>query len=86
MRDSKFGMALVVETMPQSGGYILGFRIDPAEHLQEVAKEIQNVHQVFSKSPVFGVSILGAGGPGAEDKVEYLAIFAFDIISSNYMY
>ncbi len=79
-------MALVVETMPQSGGYILGFRIDPTEHLQEVAKEIQNVHQVFSKSPVFGVSILGAGGTGAEDKVEDRTYLAIDINSSNYVY
>lgn len=36
MRDSKFGHALVVETTPSSGGYILGFRVDPKEKLSEV--------------------------------------------------
>ena len=49
--------------MPQSGGYVLGFRIDPTEQLHEVAKEIQNIHSVFSKSPIFGVSYT------ADDKV-----------------
>ena len=31
---------------PQSGGYVLGFRIDPAEKLQEAAKEIQSLQKV----------------------------------------
>jgi hypothetical protein len=31
IRDSKFGHALVIETTPKSGGYILGFRVDPPE-------------------------------------------------------
>lgn len=35
MRNSKFGQALVIETTPSSGGYILGFRADPVEHLEE---------------------------------------------------
>jgi len=30
----------------KSGGYVLGFRIDPAEKLQEAAKEIQSLHKV----------------------------------------
>ena len=29
----------------QSGGYVLGFRIDPAEKLQEAAKEIQSLQK-----------------------------------------
>ncbi len=33
VRDSKFGPALVIETTGRSGGYILGFRIDPEEAL-----------------------------------------------------
>lgn len=55
VRDSKFGHALVIETSSRSGGYILGFRIDPYEKLSEVFKEIQTLHQVYSSSPVFGV-------------------------------
>lgn len=33
VRESKFGPALVIETTSQSGGYILGFRVDPKEKL-----------------------------------------------------
>lgn len=29
VRDSKFGQALVIETTAASGGYVLGFKIDP---------------------------------------------------------
>jgi Bardet-Biedl syndrome 5 protein len=39
----------------QSGGYVLGFRIDPVEKLQQVHKEIQSLHKVYSTCPVFGV-------------------------------
>ena len=55
IRESKFGKALVVETCKASGAYVLGFRIDPAERLQEVFQEISSLHQVFSENPVFGV-------------------------------
>lgn len=51
----KFGLALVVESTKQSGGYILGFRIDPKEKLQETMKQIQNLMKVFSTWPIFGV-------------------------------
>ena len=39
----------------QSGGYVLGFRIDPVEKLKEVAQEIQNLQRVYSACPIFGV-------------------------------
>lgn len=55
VRESKFGPALVVETTQRSGGYILGFKIDPKETLDYVFKEISSLWQVFSSSPVFGV-------------------------------
>ncbi|KAL5006236.1 hypothetical protein ScPMuIL_015042 [Solemya velum] len=55
IRDSKFGVALVVESSQQSGGYVLGFRIDPVEKLQQIVKEIQSLHKVYSSCPVFGV-------------------------------
>jgi len=54
-RDSKFGKALVIETFTRAGGYILGFRIDPKEKLDEVLHEINSLYQVYSTSPVFGV-------------------------------
>ncbi|KAK0051689.1 Bardet-Biedl syndrome 5 protein [Biomphalaria pfeifferi] len=55
IRDSKFGIALVVETSHKSGGYVLGFRIDPQEKLQSTTKMIQNLHRVYSACPIFGV-------------------------------
>ena len=61
IRDSKFGRALVIETSPRSGGYILGFRVDPADHvdpntyLNEIYHEIQSLWQVFSINPIFGI-------------------------------
>lgn len=55
IRDSKFGPALVIETSPRSGGYILGFRVDPPDALDEIFKEIQSLHKVFSVNPIFGI-------------------------------
>ena len=55
IRDSKFGPALVIETSQHSGGYILGFRVDPKERLDDIFKEVQSLHQVFSANPIFGV-------------------------------
>lgn len=39
----------------QSGGYILGFKVEPMERLRDVVQQIQTVHQVYSASPIFGV-------------------------------
>lgn len=55
VRSSKFGPALVVETSVSSGGYILGFRVDPEERLRELFNELRSLHQVFSINPIFGV-------------------------------
>uniref|UniRef100_A0A8C6UV19 Bardet-Biedl syndrome 5 protein homolog n=1 Tax=Neogobius melanostomus TaxID=47308 RepID=A0A8C6UV19_9GOBI len=55
IRDSKFGLALVIESSRQSGGYVLGFKIDPVEKLQDALKEINSLHKVFSANPIFGV-------------------------------
>jgi Bardet-Biedl syndrome 5 protein len=55
IRDSRFGKALVMETTPLSGGYVLGFRVDPADRLQTVYKEITSLFDIYSKSPMFGV-------------------------------
>eukprot|EP00811_Abedinium_folium_P002340 NODE_12144_length_1243_cov_4.827957.p1 GENE.NODE_12144_length_1243_cov_4.827957~~NODE_12144_length_1243_cov_4.827957.p1 ORF type:complete len:210 (+),score=48.08 NODE_12144_length_1243_cov_4.827957:68-631(+) len=55
VRNSKFGQALVIETTASSGGYILGFRADPVEHLEEVYTQIANLWRVFSTTPIFGI-------------------------------
>ena len=55
MKDSKFGKALVIESSELSGGYILGFRIDPAERLEEITQEVISLHKTYSETPIFGV-------------------------------
>eukprot|EP00882_Tetradesmus_deserticola_P002849 GHRQ01003030.1.p1 GENE.GHRQ01003030.1~~GHRQ01003030.1.p1 ORF type:complete len:353 (+),score=131.66 GHRQ01003030.1:772-1830(+) len=53
--DSKFGLALVVETSAASGGYVLGFRVDPKETLEYVHKEMSSLLQAYANCPLFGV-------------------------------
>eukprot|EP00878_Enallax_costatus_P012631 GHUV01013194.1.p1 GENE.GHUV01013194.1~~GHUV01013194.1.p1 ORF type:complete len:293 (+),score=89.64 GHUV01013194.1:2555-3433(+) len=53
--DSKFGPALVIETSPQSGGYVLGFKVDPKETLDYVNKEMNSLLQAYATNPIFGV-------------------------------
>lgn len=65
IRDSKFGLALVLETSQQSGGYVLGFRLDPVEKLQETVKEIQNLYKVYSSWPIFGIEFEKENKPDA---------------------
>ncbi len=55
VRDSKFGVAMVMETSEHSGGFVLGFRVDPYEKLKDVVQEIHSLYQVYCASPVFGV-------------------------------
>jgi Bardet-Biedl syndrome 5 protein len=55
LRDSKFGLALVIETLPTGGSYVLGFRIDPEDKLRDAFKEINSLFKVYSASPLFGV-------------------------------
>jgi Bardet-Biedl syndrome 5 protein len=55
VRDSKFGPAFVIETSQQAGAYVLGFRIDPPEKMQEVFKEVTALHSIYSRQPIFGV-------------------------------
>ncbi|KAK5974995.1 hypothetical protein GCK32_002894, partial [Trichostrongylus colubriformis] len=56
IRESKFGLALVIETTTQSGEYVLGFRLDPAERLQQVCKAIQALHKASNTRPIYGVT------------------------------
>lgn len=41
--------------MPQGGGYILGFRLDPKEQLEKLHKEINSLWKMYSVNPIFGV-------------------------------
>ena len=93
VRDSKFGPALVIETSQRCGGYILGFRVDPAEQLQTIFQEVQSLHTVFSKTPIFGVDFATEekAPPLAEltqkatqDDVEFVDTEASDSIAAYY--
>jgi Bardet-Biedl syndrome 5 protein len=55
MRESKYGLALVIQTATTAGNYVLGFRIDPQERLHEVYKEISSLYTVYGETPIFGV-------------------------------
>ncbi|XP_023600964.1 kelch-like protein 41 isoform X3 [Myotis lucifugus] len=46
---------ITTRTANSSGGYVLGFKIDPVEKLQASVKEINSLHKVYSASPIFGV-------------------------------
>ena len=54
-RKSKFGKALVVHTHKNAGGYILGFRIDPAELLERIFQQIQVLRKNFASKPIYGI-------------------------------
>lgn len=81
VRDSKFGKALVIETTPGSGGYVLGFRIDPLEKLTQVFEEIQNLHKLFSAKPIFGVDYVSEDKVGPSAPV--LALITTDVCYSR---
>lgn len=55
VRESKFGQALVVETQPTSGGYVLGFKVEPEDKMAKVFDEINALWQVYSAEPILGV-------------------------------
>lgn len=55
VRDSKFGQVLVIESTERSGGYILGFRIDPASRLREVLQEVNSLYKTQLRNPELGV-------------------------------
>eukprot|EP00906_Rhabdomonas_costata_P036241 RCo050881 len=61
VRDSKFGFAVVVETTAQSGGYVLGFRVDPVERMRELYKEISTVRKISLARPFFGIELSAEG-------------------------
>lgn len=69
IRDSKFGLALVLETTQQSGGYVLGFRMDPVEKLHETVKQIQKLYKVYSSWPIFGIEFEKEDSPDALEDV-----------------
>lgn len=68
VRDSKFGPAFVIETSNQAGGYVLGFRVDPPEKLQEVFKEVSSLWKLYGNNPIIGVDFQIEQVPQSIDK------------------
>nr|CAH0113760.1 unnamed protein product [Daphnia galeata] len=58
VRESKFiGKVLVIESTESNvGKYVLGFRIDPGNRLNEILQEIQSLHITQIRNPEFGIS------------------------------
>lgn len=55
IRTSKFGPILVILSTEASGGYILGFRVNPLQQLHITHKETSILRSEFEKFPIFGV-------------------------------
>ncbi|XP_050438176.1 Bardet-Biedl syndrome 5 protein homolog isoform X2 [Adelges cooleyi] len=60
IRESKFGEVLVIETSGHSGGFMLGFRIDPKDRLKTVTKELSSLARIHIQAPEFGVHFVTA--------------------------
>ncbi len=60
-RKSKFGRVLVLETSERSGGgFILGFRVDPPDAMENLLKEMAALIAAALASPNFGVAVATA--------------------------
>lgn len=56
------GRLLVLETSPRGNSYLLGFRVDTPEKLEQLCKEITAVRAAALHSPDYGVEFNGASG------------------------
>eukprot|EP00943_MAST-04B_sp_MAST-4B-sp1_P003945 g3945.t1 len=55
IRDSKFGLALVIQTRKEGGGYILGFRVDGENMLNRLHDEVVSMYEIYANKPNFGI-------------------------------
>ena len=70
VRGSKFGPALVVETRASTGGYLLGFRVDPHERLDEVFETLATLYKVYAENPMFGIEHTIESSPHTLDSLK----------------
>jgi Bardet-Biedl syndrome 5 protein len=56
-QKSKFGQALVVETHPNSGSYLLGFRHDPPDKLLALQKKLVAFWKMAMSNPIYGIRV-----------------------------
>ncbi|KAL7031991.1 hypothetical protein ACKWTF_007191 [Chironomus riparius] len=83
MRESKYGLALVIQTASTAGNYVLGFRIDPSERLHDVYKEILSLYTVYSETPIFGVNFDRNVKEKEDDLLKIDDIAEIDVASSS---
>lgn len=69
LRNSKYGLALVITCKERGGGYILGFRIDPQDRLVGIYKELTSLLAVYTENPMFGVTYEKKKRPQAQDRL-----------------
>lgn len=69
LRNSKYGLALVITCKERGGGYILGFRIDPQDRLVDIYKELTSLLAVYTENPMFGVTYEKKKRPQAQDRL-----------------
>lgn len=72
VRESKFGPALVVETNPKAGGYLLGFNTNPGERLEGVYREVRTVWKSGVSRPDLGTATVQDIIAEEEDREEAL--------------
>lgn len=64
---------LVIETNGYSGGFTLGFRIDPKDRLRSTTKELSSLFRIHSQAPEFGVHFV------TTDQVIYLFYYNYNL-------
>jgi len=83
LRDSKFGQALVIETSPKAGGYLLGFSTTPVSRLEQVYTEIRTVWKSALARPNLGTSVVQDLIAEEEDREEALKMLEDVQITDN---
>ena len=61
LKDTKFGRALCVKCTDRSGGYVLGFRVDPADKVEPLHHELRALAATYSQNPYLGIVATGGG-------------------------
>lgn len=56
-QESKYGVALVIETSTYAGSFTLGFRIDPPESLHRMFLEVTSLWKLWSAHPFLGIKV-----------------------------
>jgi len=71
VRTSRFGLALVLETAPRAGGYLLGFGVEPPSRLGTVHRELRTCWRGALARPTLGTgAAMGADDAREEDERE----------------